>query len=643
MTLFKQIALLVSVVFFIFVLATTIGNFRRSSEFLEGQLQTSAQDMATTLGISISNSAASQDEASLAVLFNSVFDSGYYTRIELIDMAGHTVHKKEQKISIRKVPDWFISLVPLREATGTSRIQQGWTPIGELLITVHPGFIYVSLYQSLKVTVLWAVLLFIAGMVLLWFLLHKIMQPLDRVKRQAEAIQANQFVQQKILPSTPELRRVVEAMNNMVSKVQSIFVDQQHTLSRYQDLLYVDTLTGLGNHKYIVNQLEQSHSEDAISYATMAIFKLQGLEALRDSKGYETVDNIICLAADLLGEYCSIDADEKCARLSEDEFALLACVEPETVNKRINKFFDKFRDKSNRYSDTHQVTFIAGVTHLQANSSTSEILADADFALTQALGKSPYSIVETTRSNMLLPQGKMQWRAWIEEALLENRLYLASQPVLGIDGSIVHKEVFVRLKNEQDVTISAGMFMPMALSLGFGLEIDRAVFKLVSKVSNVDPEVPVALNLTASFFDSHCHISKEFTDLLAKFIGTPGGLCLEASHAVFNQYPLMCMQVADRLRELGHQFGIDNFDLKESLGVLQSIRPSYIKVNANLLIDLTPEDVSIAFQALKTLVTTLDIRLIAVGVSTQENYDRLIELGIETMQGHLLAEPQDLL
>jgi len=177
MTLFKQIALLVSVVFFIFVLATTIGNFRRLSEFLEGQLQTSAQDMATTLGISISNSAASQDEASLAVLFNSVFDSGYYTRIELIDMAGHTVHKKEQKISIRKVPDWFISLVPLREATGTSRIQQGWTPIGELLITVHPGFIYVSLYQSLKVTVLWAVLLFIAGMVLLWFYCIKLCSP----------------------------------------------------------------------------------------------------------------------------------------------------------------------------------------------------------------------------------------------------------------------------------------------------------------------------------------------------------------------------------------------------------------------------------------------------------------------------------
>lgn len=643
MTLFKRIALLVSLVFLLLAVATTIGDFRRSSEFLEGQLQTTAQDMATTLGISISNSGASSDIASLETLFNSVFDSGYYARIQLTDSSGQVVLKKEQKVTIRKVPNWFISLIPLREATGTSRIQQGWTPVGQLSITVHPGFTYASLYQSLKTTIFWAAVLFVAGMVLLWFLLHKLMSPLDRVRQQAEAIHANQFVQQTKLPSTPELRRVVEAMNNMVAKVQSIFVDQQHTLSRYQDLLYVDGLTGLGNHKYIVNQLEQSQSEDATSYATMAILKLQGLDALRDSKGYEVADSTICLVAELLSVYCAMDADEKCARLSDEEFAVLVCVEPDTLSERIAVFFDEFKDKVRVYSDASQISLIAGLTRLQPGSPTSEMLADADFALTQASGGSAFSIVESTRSNTHLPQGKMQWRAWIEDALQNKRLYLASQPVLDVNGNIVQKEMFVRLNNEHGEIIPAGMFMPMALSLGYGLEIDKAVFKLLPSAAVIDVDIPVALNLTASFFDSHCYISHEFSGLLANFIGSPGGLCLEASHAIFNQYPSMCMQVADRLRELGHQFGIDNFDLKESLGVLQSIRPSYIKVNANTLIDLTPEDVSSAFQALRTLVTTLDIRLIAVGVSSQENYDRLLELGVDIMQGNLLAEPQNLL
>ncbi|MBL4850856.1 MAG: EAL domain-containing protein [Gammaproteobacteria bacterium] len=272
-----------------------------------------------------------------------------------------------------------------------------------------------------------------------------------------------------------------------------------------------------------------------------------------------------------------------------------------------------------------------------------EILADADFSLTQASAKSPYSIVETVRSDMHLPQGKMQWRACLVNALENGHFYLASQPALDRKGSIVQKEVFVRLKNEHNETIPAGMFMPMALALGFGLEIDRAVFKLLVHAANMEKNIPVALNLTAPFFDSHCHISQEFSNLLTKFSASPGNLCLETSHAIFNQHPLMCMQAADRLRALGHQFGIDNFNLKESLDILQSIRPSYIKVNANMLIDLTQPGMLNAYQALRTLVTTLDIQLIAVGVSSQKSHDHLLELGVDVMQGYFLAEPQDLL
>ncbi|MBL4850857.1 MAG: diguanylate cyclase [Gammaproteobacteria bacterium] len=345
MTLFKQVALLVSLVFLLLVIVTIIGDFRRSSEFLTGQLQTTAQDMATTLGISISNSDTSSDIASLETLFNSVFDSGYYTRIQLTDSNGDVIHKKEQKLALREVPDWFISLVPLREATGTSQIQQGWMLVGQLSITVHPGFTYASLYQSLKMTILWAIALFLIGMILLWFLLHKLMAPLESIRQQADAIHTNQFIQQKKLPSTPELRRVVEAMNRMIAKVQSIFSAQQNTLSRYQDLLYVDSLTGLGNHKYIVNQLEHSLPEDTTNYASIVMIKLSGVDVLRNRKGYDVADIIICLVADLLNEHCIADADEKCARLSEYEFALLVCIEPDVVTGRIEACFDDFREK----------------------------------------------------------------------------------------------------------------------------------------------------------------------------------------------------------------------------------------------------------------------------------------------------------
>ena len=55
MTLFKQIALLISTVFLVLLIIIVLNGLARTSSFQQGQLQTTAQDMATTLGIAISN------------------------------------------------------------------------------------------------------------------------------------------------------------------------------------------------------------------------------------------------------------------------------------------------------------------------------------------------------------------------------------------------------------------------------------------------------------------------------------------------------------------------------------------------------------------------------------------------------------
>ena len=104
----------------------------------------------------------------------------------------------------------------------------------------------------------------------------------------------------------------------------------------------------------------------------------------------------------------------------------------------------------------------------------------------------------------------------------------------------------------------------------------------------------------------------------------------------------MCAQVADRVRHLGHAFGVDNLDLHSSMDVLQSIRPSYVKINANALTELTPEEISSGYRALRTMVDTLDIQLIAVAVGNVEVYQHLTKLGIEAMQGNFIAEPKEL-
>lgn len=641
MTLFKQVALLVSMVFLLIVVTTTVGDFQRSGSFLEGQLQTAAQDMATTLGIAISSSAAGTDKAAYETLFNAVFDSGYYSSIELVAPDGTMIHKKARLLEIEGVPDWFISFVPLWPATGSTQVMQGWVPLGTLRLTLHPGYVYASLYNNLEATLYWFIVLFSFGMMVLWLLLHKLLKPLEQVKEQADAIHRSQFVQQSAIPRTIELRSVVVAMNRMVEKVHMIFDDQEKTLSRYQKLLYEDELTGLGNRKYFMSQLEHAQSEEASFHGSMAVIKIHGFDYLKDHHGYQKTDELILLLAQLLKNVLKKYPEVKCARLAEDEFSLLLAANSDAVVQSIEDIFERFKSNDDIAELIENIYLTAGCSRVHIGHKASETLAGSDFALTQASTK-PYSVYKNVSTNISLPQGKMQWRAWLEQCISEARFYLVRQKVMNTNGVAVHQEVFIRLKNDEGQTVPAGMFMPMAHALGLDEHIDRTVFQLMKERGSKDENIPLAVNLTASVFrDADSLI--EFNHLLEFFQQSNTDLCVEASHAILEQYPEMCAEIAESVRLSGHVFGIDNLNLGYSLQALQSMRPDYVKVNANVIYDMTTGNTPAAYQALRTLTKTMDIQLIAVAVDSQSLYDHLCELGVNAMQGNLLGQSEEFL
>ena len=183
MTLFKQIALIVSMGVLVLLVLISMDNFQRTSHFLESQMQTSAQDVATTLGIAISTTNSGNDKAALEAYFNAMFDSGYYSRIQLVRADNSIIHMKERTLSVDSIPDWFIQLVPLQPAVGSASIRQGWVALGSLEVTAHPALAYAELYENLKRSLAWFAVLFFLILCVLWFDLHVLLRPLTRVKR----------------------------------------------------------------------------------------------------------------------------------------------------------------------------------------------------------------------------------------------------------------------------------------------------------------------------------------------------------------------------------------------------------------------------------------------------------------------------
>jgi len=544
MTLFKQVALVVSLVFMLIVVTTTVGDFRRSSSFFEGQMQSTAQDMTTTLGIAMSNSSSDADLVAYETLFNAVFDSGYYSSIELVSPDGKMLLKKVRLLEIQGVPNWFISLVPIWPATGETQVMQGWVPLGTLRLTLHPGYVYHSLYQNITATLLWFAMLFSFGMTVLWLLLHHLLKPLKQVKQQADAIHQNKFVLQPSLPRTVELRSVVVAMNRMVEKVHGVFDDQEATLARYQKLLYEDSLTGMGNRKFFMTELKRTQSEEALSYENMVVIKILHLEQVYESFGYKKSEAVVKALANILKEDADNHAGEQCARLADDDFALLVPAGEQSIVEHVEDIFMRFKENADVAEIQDAVSLTSGISSVHDGNSMGEILAESDFALIQAIESGPYSIKEKKSTDIVLPQGKLQWRSWLERCISEDKLFLVRQKVLDPDGLPIHQEIFVRLKNDNGDTVPAGMFIPMANALNLGEEIDRTVFKLVKDLSTKQSDIPLAINLSASII-GHADALAEFNPLLRFFQHSSAELCVEASHAIFEEYPVMYAEVAE--------------------------------------------------------------------------------------------------
>ena len=203
MTLFRQLAALISAIFILIMTVVVWNDFRYSSLSLQGQMHTVAQDMATMMGVAMANSGSAADPAAVDTFFNTVFDSGYLASIGLYSPQGDLLQIKSQEIAIRDVPDWFVTLVNFELPVGRSQVMSNWVQIGTLKLTLHPGYAYVGLYESLKSVVMWLIVITVGGLVVLWGALSLILRPLRAVKAQADAIHHNQFIQQPELPPHP--------------------------------------------------------------------------------------------------------------------------------------------------------------------------------------------------------------------------------------------------------------------------------------------------------------------------------------------------------------------------------------------------------------------------------------------------------
>lgn len=641
MSLFRQIAILVSLIFIALLSVTTWNNFRHSSDAMEGQLQSAAQSMATTLGVVIAN--AGDDPTYIETLFNVIFDSGYLANITLKSPSGDIIHSRQQAISVNNVPNWLVELVPMQPATGQTIVMKDWVQYGTLQITLHPGHAYAGLYKNLKSTLLWFGALAVAGLLILAALLHNLLQPLRYIRKQADAIMENRFVLQEDVPRTTELRRVSQAMNRMVGRVKTIFseAEEAETLNRYHQQLYHDALTGLGNRRHFIALLDDlCHQAPTPEGCIVAIY-LHGISATKEQKGYKYSDQLIVTLSNLVLESTGIQPDPYCARISSSEFAFYQEGDIKTIESHTRKLIRSFIAAIDELGIGDSCYLSVGITSLNEDSGVSTIMSDIEFTLAQAKASGKYVIYYRKQADHNLPRGRTEWRNCLSKGLQDRRYYLVVQPSYSMQDTVDHYEAYVRLKDEDDQVLPAGDIMPMANELDMNYDIEHEVFSMALRLRPQDHGVAVAVNLSSGFFKG----IKELADLekliQEKQADTGSSIQVEINHFTLVQHIPAAPIVIDRIRRLDCSFGVDNLDLSLPLDLLQQLRPDYVKINAQTLLDIYSEDHSEEWDKLRSITSDLNIRIIATGIDTREILDRIKEMNVDGLQGYFIGKPEE--
>lgn len=649
MTLYRQLLVFTLVLFGLLFFGVWAEKLQSTRTFLQTQLQSHAQDTATSLGLSLAPAVLENDLATMETMVNAIFDRGYYQRIRLVTVKGEVLLDKVLQVEAAGVPAWFVRWVPLTAPEAESLIMAGWNRFGTLQVTSHPGIAYQTLWQTAVEVSVYLVLSIITVLVAGGIGLALLLRPLRRVEAQAEAICNRRYELQERLPRTRELRQMVESMNRMTIHVREMFEEQARVAERLRRNVFSDQLTGLGNRRYLDGQVEaRLEMEEATVKGALLLVLVHNLMEINEQWGFAEGDALLKRVADGLREAASGLKNVALARMSGGNFAVfLPEASPEDaveLAEGICRTMGRLALEQLSYDDN--VVSVGGVTYA-CTPNLSQLLAEADTALSAARTKGPNSWEVLPLSLQAAGdevKGRNWWRDTLTRVMAKGAIELYGQQMATLnDRQTFCLELLSRITLEGGELVSAGVFVPLAERLQMISRFDRVMLEKTFAVLSKLPVQRVAVNLSPASLADPAFTSWVIEELRVRSQAGGTRLVFEFSEYGAVQYLQVVRDFAVRVEQLGHAIALDDFGQSfANFGYLKSLRPQYVKIDRPLILQLENEESDAHFyvRALCGVAHSLGIKVVAEAVEKEEQLAILQEVGVDIFQGYLLGRPE---
>ncbi|AIZ35075.1 cyclic di-GMP receptor LapD [Pseudomonas parafulva] len=644
MSLFKQLLLAICLLLTIAFSGSFMVSLESSRTQYVNQLRSHAQDAATALALSLTPNI--DDPAMVELMVSSIFDSGYYSSIKVVDLDSNAVLvERHAEPDSNGVPAWFIGLIGLEPAGGDAIVSRGWQQAARVEVISHPMFALAKLWQSALGSLGLLLLCGVVSAILGALLLRRQLRPLDYLVAQSHAIARREFLSLPELPRTPEFRRVVQAMNQMVEKLQTLFTEQAERSEKLRVESYQDSLTGLANRRYFEMQLNArvSNLEEARA-GYLLLLRVQDLAGLNARLGGQRTDQLLQAVGEQLRRTCASFPETKdlITRSRGGEFAVLApgMVHEEAIQlaQALEAILQSLHVTG--ASDVDPVACI-GLAPYSPGDAPQALLKLADEALARAESQpEPGWVCLEQGAAAQAADSHHAWHTRLDQALTNGQFELFFQPVVDCQTPerILHYKVISRLHDEQGEALAAGRFLPWLERFGWMPRLDLLVLEKVLRHLQSHGE-SLALNLSAATLADPKALQRVY-ELLAQHAALGRRLTFEIGE---EQLPEQAQleKLNRRLHELGYGLALQRFGGRFSMiGNLAHLGLAYLKIDGGYIRSIDQERHKRLFiEAIQGAAHSIDLPLIAERVETEGELQVLREMGVQGIQGQWVGEP----